>query len=47
MEEKNEALAVIKPDAQQLTIKHEILKDQLNEEAKNETEKLRNRKDIE
>ena len=47
MEGKNEALAVVKPDAQQLTIKHAVLKDQLNEEAKNETEKLRNRKNVE
>ena len=32
-EEEYEALKVLKPDVQQLTIKDAVLKDQLNEEA--------------
>ena len=36
-----DALKVLKPDTQQLRIKDAILEDQLNEEAKNETEKIK------
>ena len=39
-----EASKVLKPDVQQLTIKNVILKGHLNEEAKNEIERI---KDIE
>ena len=34
------ALKVLKPDTQQLTIKNSILKDHLNEEAKNEFQRI-------
>ena len=39
-----ETLKVLKPDAQQLTIKNVILKNQLNEESKNEIEKIKETK---
>ena len=40
-EKKIKAFKVLKPIKQKLTIKDAILKDQLNEEAKNEIEKIK------